>query len=165
MTLENRAEVNSPMSAPSATRKRGRPSLSASITPTTPAGSAAARTPRSANSPAIVRSTGRSTGRKRKAAALESAQEPASGSGLETEPEPESESGTEPEPTPVPKRRGRPPRTAGTAASARLAAKAAKKTTCGRPELSAVSIGAPIAPLVSSQKQESNQHSRRPKSQ
>ncbi|KXX83223.1 Heterochromatin protein 1 [Madurella mycetomatis] len=137
VTLENMAEVNSPMSVPSTTRKHGRPSLSASVTSATPTGSAAARAPRSTKSPTTVKSAGRSTGRKRKAAALEPEQERMPGSGLETEPEPGSESGTEPEPTPTPKKRGRPARAAGAAAIARLAAEAAKKPTRGPPKLSA----------------------------
>ncbi|GAB1310195.1 hypothetical protein MFIFM68171_00405 [Madurella fahalii] len=147
MSLENKGEVDSPMSAPSTTRERGRPSLSASATSTTPARSAAARTPRSVKGAATVESAGRSTGRKRKAAALESEQEPEPELGLEPEPEPESEqepeSESEPEPAPAPKKRGRPPRIAGAAASARLAAKAAKKPTRGRPKLSTQSTEEP----------------------
>ncbi|KAK3393710.1 hypothetical protein B0H63DRAFT_25386 [Podospora didyma] len=95
---------------PSAARRRGRPTSSASATP---AKTPTAGTPRSSKGAAVVP---KSSGRKRKAA--------------------EVESEAEPEPTPAAKR-GRPARTTGVAASARLAAKSAKKSTRGRPKASA----------------------------
>ncbi|KAK4153271.1 hypothetical protein C8A00DRAFT_33965 [Chaetomidium leptoderma] len=117
MDIHDEAEENLFVSAPASTlKKRGRPSLSASATP---AKSVASRTPRSTKSAAAPKSAGRSTG-KRKAAESE----------LE---EDEPEEDDEPEATPAPKR-GRPARSAGTSASARIAAKAAKKPTRGRPK-------------------------------
>ncbi|AEO53295.1 hypothetical protein MYCTH_2294421 [Thermothelomyces thermophilus ATCC 42464] len=99
--------------APSSTFKtRGRPSLSASATPV---GSAASGTPKSATTPKGARA---SSG-KRKAAQGEPKE-------------------TETAATPVPKR-GRPARTAGVSASARLAAAAANKPARGRPRSTTVS--------------------------
>lgn len=135
LQAEDGAEARSSPSPPSSTtKKRGRPSLSASVTP---AKSAASRTPRSNKSAATPRSAGRSTG-KRKAAEAESKAEPKS----EPEPGAERESEDEAEATPAPTRRGRPARTAGAAASARLAAKAARKPTRGRPKSTTVSAAA-----------------------
>jgi hypothetical protein len=128
-------EEHSPaVSAPSSTlKKRGRPSLSASATP---AKSVASRTPRSAKGAATPKSVSRSAG-KRKAAEPESKQEEEEED--EEEDEEEEEEGEEViETTPAPKR-GRPARSAGASASARLAAKAAKKPARGRPRSTAVS--------------------------
>ncbi|KAL2130393.1 hypothetical protein VTI74DRAFT_6521 [Chaetomium olivicolor] len=113
--MGDEAEANSVLSAPSSTiKKRGRPSLSA-----TPAKSVGAKTPRSTKSTATPKSTGRSTGKRKSA-----------------ESEPREENEAEATPAPAPKR-GRPARSAGAAASARLAAKAAKKPARGRPKGSA----------------------------
>ncbi|KAK4116164.1 hypothetical protein N656DRAFT_228485 [Canariomyces notabilis] len=133
MGVEDEVEAELEVSRVSAvtssiTRKRGRPSLSGSATP---AKLTTLKTPRSTKSVATVKSAGRSTGRKRTAAAIEA--EP------ETTPEPKAESESEPEAEPA-RKRGRPARTVGAAASARLAAKAAKKPTRGRPKSSTVSI-------------------------
>ena len=127
LDLEAEAELPAPTST---LKKRGRPSLSASVTP---AKSVASRTPRSTKSAAAPRSAGRSTG-KRKAAEAEA--EPESEPQSENEPEPVPE--PVPEPTPA-RKRGRPARSAGSAPSARLVAKAAKKPARGRPK-STVSI-------------------------
>jgi hypothetical protein len=127
-------EEHSPaVSAPSSTlKKRGRPSLSASATP---AKSVASRTPRSAKGAATPKSVSRSAG-KRKAAEPESEQEEEA---EEEEDEEEKQEGEEViETTPAPKR-GRPARSVGVSASARLAAKAAKKPARGRPRSTAVS--------------------------
>ncbi|KAK4129620.1 hypothetical protein N657DRAFT_541620, partial [Parathielavia appendiculata] len=113
LQAEVEAEANLAVSVPpSSIKKRGRPSLSTSATP---AKSVASKTSRSTKSTAAPQSAGRSTG-KRKAA------------DAEAEPE-ENEAG----PTPA-KKRGRPGRPATTSASARLAAKAANKSTRGRPK-------------------------------
>ncbi|AEO70158.1 uncharacterized protein THITE_2121185 [Thermothielavioides terrestris NRRL 8126] len=111
---KDEAEVTSTAPAPPSTiKKRGRPSLSG---PATPAKSVSSKTPTSTNSAAAPKSAGRSTG-KRKAA--------------ESEPELK-----EAETTPA-RKRGRPARSAGSSASARLAAKAANKPTRGRPKSAA----------------------------
>ncbi|KAK4681052.1 hypothetical protein QC764_104010 [Podospora pseudoanserina] len=126
--------------APSSSKKRGRPLRSSTGTSSeTPAKSTpAAKTPRStksvgkssatpksAKNSAGPKSASRSTGRKRKAEEIETEAE-------ETSPEAE----VEVEATPAAKRgrAGRPARTAGKAASARLSLKAAKKPTRGRPK-------------------------------
>ncbi|KAK4647746.1 uncharacterized protein QC761_104010 [Podospora bellae-mahoneyi] len=122
--------------APSSSKKRGRPLRSSTGTSSeTPAKSTpAAKTPRStrsvgkssatpksARNSAGPKSASRSTGRKRKAEEIE-----------ETSPEAEAEV----EATPAAKRgrAGRPARTAGKAASARLSLEAAKKPIRGRPK-------------------------------
>lgn len=131
--------------APSSSKKRYRPLRSSTGTfSETPAKSTpAAKTPRStksvgkssatpksAKNSAGPKSASRSTGRKRKAEEIEDEAE-------ETSPEAEAEV----EATPAAKRgrAGRPARTAGKAASARLSLKAAKKPTRGRPKGPAVS--------------------------
>lgn len=90
-------------------KKRGRPSATPGKTPS----SSKSKTPRTAINGTSSKTT---TGRKRKAEDIES----------------------EAEPTPVKRPRGRPPRGAAATASARLAAKSAKKGKPGRPK-SAVS--------------------------
>ena len=110
-------QLNSPAAAPSSSlKKRGRASLAASVTP---AKSVTSKTPRSTKSTAAPKSAGRSTG-KRKAAEPEPVEDE-----MDVD-EPEEEE-AELEATPAAKRRGRAARSAGVAASARLAAKAAKK--------------------------------------
>ncbi|KAK0669318.1 hypothetical protein QBC41DRAFT_364796 [Cercophora samala] len=131
---------------PSSVKKRGRPSRSSTAASSeTPAKSTpAAKTPRStksvgkstatpksAKNSAGPKSASRSTGRKRKAEEIEP----------EAEEESEEKSEAEVEATPATKRgrAGRPARTAGKAASARLSLKAANKPTRGRPKGSATS--------------------------
>ncbi|KAK4194427.1 hypothetical protein QBC40DRAFT_290780 [Triangularia verruculosa] len=126
--------------APSSSKKRGRPSRSASGTPakSTPAAKTprssksvgkSSATPKTAKSSSAPKSASRSSGSKRKAEEIEPEQE--------TEEAEEQES----EATPAAKRGrvGRPARTAGKAASARLALKAAKKPGRGRPKGSTTS--------------------------
>ena len=122
LDIQDQLEADSAESdPPTSLKNRGRPSLSASVTPAKSAASKTPRkTPHSAKSSAAPKSAGRSTG-KRKAAESE----------LEDD---------EPEGTPVAKRGrpGRPPKAAGAPASARLAAKAANKPTRGRPKATGV---------------------------
>ncbi len=89
-------------------KKRGRPSRSTSQTP---ARAAPSKTPKSAKSTA----TPKSYGRKRKAAEVEN----------------EPEEPDEPEDDDVPAKNGRPVRTTGVAASARISARSAKRAARG----------------------------------
>ncbi|KAK4658722.1 hypothetical protein QC762_104010 [Podospora pseudocomata] len=125
--------------APSPSKKRGRPLRSSTGTSSeTPAKSTpAAKTPRStqsvgkssatpksAKNSAGPKSASHSTGRKRKAEEIET----------EAETSPEAEAEVETTPAVKRGRAGRPARTAGKAASARLSLKAAKEPTRGRPK-------------------------------
>jgi hypothetical protein len=135
---ENDVEEHSPaVSAHLSTlKKRGRPSLSGSATP---AKSVASRTPRSTKSAATPKSVSRSVGRRKAAEPEPEQEELEEEEGEEQGEEEEEEEGEEDiENTPAPKR-GRPARSAGTSASARLAAKAAKKPARGRPKATTVS--------------------------
>jgi hypothetical protein len=110
-----------------AQKKRGRPSFGSSSASDTPARTTVAKTPKSGNSTTKTPKSGKSTvaskpsERKRKAADLEE----------------DDENNVE---EPAAKNRGRPVRTTGAVASARLAARAAKKPTRGRPKSTEVRI-------------------------
>jgi len=108
-------------------KKRGRPSLASRSASDTPTRATVAKTPKSGKSTAKTPQSGKSTvaskasDRKRRAADLEE----------------DEESHVE---EPVAKKRGRPVRTTGAVASARLAAIAAKKPTRGRPKSTEVRV-------------------------
>ncbi|KAK3987054.1 hypothetical protein QBC44DRAFT_129790 [Cladorrhinum sp. PSN332] len=132
----------------SSAKKRGRPSRSASGTPAksvpttskTPRSAKSTTTPKSAKSASAPKSARASAGRKRKAEEIAASEEPEEAEEEESEEESEeeeTEEAEEAEPTPAAKRgrtSGRPSRTAGVAASARLVAKAANKPKRGRPK-------------------------------
>lgn len=110
-----------------AQKKRGRPSLGSRSASDTPTRTTVAKTPKTGKSTAKTPKSGKSmvaskgSDRKRKAAELEE----------------EGENNVD---EPAAKKGGRPVRTTGVAASARLAARAAKKPTRGRPKSTEVRI-------------------------